>query len=78
MKNPSLIDDIVSRIVEYTYFAFHVEEASDDGGKTIDIYMTDDGIELAQNELCKIFPKIRLIYYEMPEERIYELHDNIR
>jgi hypothetical protein len=73
--NNELIDDVVSHVVEITFFAFHVEERTDGGGKTIDIYMVENDIEIAQRLLKKIFPKVRLIFFEMTEERIYEMHD---
>ena len=47
------IDEIVfevrTKLIELTYFSFHVEKKSDDGGQTIDIYVVEDDIKAVQN-----------------------------
>ena len=75
MTNKQIIAEIKSEIISLTYFSFHVEESTDDGGKTIDIYVIDDDIRAIQASLSRKFGRTRLIFYAMDEEDILRLHD---
>jgi hypothetical protein len=73
------IDEIVlevrAKLIELTYFSFHVEKKSDDAGPTIDIYVVDDDIKVVQNSFSGKYEKTRLIFYSMDEDDILYLHD---
>jgi hypothetical protein len=73
------IDEIVfevrTKLIELTYFSFHVEKKSDDGGQTIDIYVVEDDIKAVQNSFSGKYEKTRLIFYSMNEDDILYLHD---
>lgn len=75
MTNEQIISKIKSKIIDLTYFSFHVEEAVDDGGKTIDIYVIPDDMWIVKKQLLEMFGKARLIFYAMEEEDILYLHD---
>mgnify|MGYP003979149425 CR=1 FL=1 len=75
MNIEEIIVDIKSKIIDLTYFAFHIEKASDDGGQTIDIYVVCDDLKSIQAELSGKYGKARLIFYAMDEEDIIHLHD---
>lgn len=75
MTNSEIITEIKNGIVDLTYFSFYIEEASDDGGKTIDVYAVDDDIREIQLSLSRKYGKTRLIFYAMEEEDILRLHD---
>jgi hypothetical protein len=73
------IDEIIFEVrmllIDLTYFSFHVEKKSDDGGPTIDIYIVDDDVRAVQNNLSGKYGRARLIFYSMDEEDILRLHD---
>jgi len=75
MTNEQIITTIKNKIIELTYFSFHVEEAVDDGGKTIDIYAVHDDMWIIRKQLSGAFGKTRLIFYAMEEEDILNVHD---
>jgi hypothetical protein len=75
MTNEQIIATIKNKIIELTYFSFHIEEAVDDGGKTIDIYAVPDDIWIIQKQLTGAYGKTRLIFYAVEEEDILYLHD---
>tara|TARA_B100000131_G_C18029877_1_gene577999 strand:+ start:672 stop:908 length:237 start_codon:yes stop_codon:yes gene_type:complete len=75
MTNEQIISEIKSKIIDLTYFSFHIEEATDDGGKTIDIYVIPDDMWIVKKQLLGMFGKARLIFYAMEEEDILHLHD---
>ena len=73
------IDDIVfdvrNKLIDLTYFSFHVEKKSDDAGPTIDIYVVDDDIRVIQDSFFGKYGRARLIFYAMDEEDILYLHN---
>lgn len=75
MTNEQIISIIKNKIIDLTYFSFHVEEAFDDGGKTIDIYAVHDDMWIIKKQLSGAFGKTRLIFYAMEEEDILHIHD---
>ena len=75
MTNEQIISIIKNKIIDLTYFSFHVEEATDDGGKTIDIYAVPDDMWIIKKQLSGTFGKTRLIFYAMEEEDILHIHD---
>jgi hypothetical protein len=75
MTNEQIIKTIKNKIIDLTYYSFHVEEACDDGGKTIDIYAVEDDMRIIKEELSNSFGKTRLIFYAMEEDDILYLHD---
>ncbi len=62
-------------LIDLTYFSFHVEKNSDDGGPTIDIYIVDDDARTVQNNLSGKYGRARLIFYAMDEEDILNHHN---
>ena len=72
------IDDIILdlrvELIDLTYFSFHIEKKSDDGGATIDIYVVEDDVRLVQTQLSGKYGRTRLIFYAMDEENIICLH----
>ena len=74
MTNEQIIAEIKNKIIDLTYFSFHIEETADDGGKTIDIYAIPDDMWIIKKQLSRMFGKTRLIFYAMEEEDILYLH----
>jgi hypothetical protein len=75
MDIDEIIFEVRIKLIELTYFSFHIEKKSDDGGPTIDIYVVDDDIKAVQNSLSGKYEKTRLIFYSMSEDDILYLHD---
>ena len=75
MDIDEIISEVRSLLIELTYFSFHVEKKSDDGGQTIDIYIVDDDAKIVQRNLFGKYGKARLIFYAMDEEDILYLHN---
>jgi hypothetical protein len=75
MDIDEIIFEVRTLLIELTYFSFHVEKKSDDGGQTIDIYIVDDDVRTVQSNLSGKYGKARLIFYAMDEEDILYLHN---
>ena len=70
-----IILDLRAELIDLTYFSFHVEKNSDDGGATIDIYIVEDDVRRVQSQLSGKYGRTRLIFYAMAEENILQLHN---